>query len=148
MQSENLSRSLFYRIFFTRTGVHFAWKCSSGQLFVQKCPRVPGRKIIDLTKTQKATTLIKLCCARIECIKVEADALPRAGLHLGMRQQLATDAPTPKTLIDPKMTDIAPSPMGDTVEAANERVAVISENRKRRLAPRAKARRNLGAQSC
>ena len=107
-----------------------------------------GWKIIDLTKTQKATMLIELSCARIECIKVEAYALSRAGLQLGMRQQPASDAPTPKTLLDPKMTDIAPSPMGATVESAYERVAVISENRKRRLAPRAKPRRNLGAQSC
>ena len=121
---------------------------ASWQLFVQKCPRVSGWKIIDLTKTQKATMLIELCCSRIEGIKVKADALPLPGLHLGMRQQPVSDAPTPKTLLDPKMTDIAPSPMGDAVESTDERVAVISENRKRRLAPRAKARRNLGAQSC
>ena len=49
----------------------------------------------------------------------------------------ASDAPIPKTLLDPEMTDIPPSPMGDAVESADERVAVISENRKRRLAPRA-----------
>ncbi|TPV99962.1 MAG: hypothetical protein USCAAHI_00586 [Beijerinckiaceae bacterium] len=55
---------------------------------------------------------------------------------------------SPKTLLDPEMTDIAPSPMSGAVESADERVTVISENRKRRLAPRAKPRRNLGAQSC
>jgi hypothetical protein len=89
---------------------------------------VSGWKIIDLTKTQKATTFIELCCARIECIKVKADALPRADLHLGIRQQPASEAPTPKTLLDPKMTNITPSSMGDAVESADERVAVISEN--------------------
>ena len=72
--------------------------------------------------------LIELCCARIECIKVEADALSRAGFHLGMRQQPASDTPLAPALPDPKMTDVAPSPMGATVESAYERVAVISEN--------------------
>jgi hypothetical protein len=87
-----------------------------------------GWKIVDLTKTQKATMLIELCCARIECIKVEADALSRAGFHLGMRQQPASDTPLAPALLNPKLTDVAPSPMGATVESAYERVAVISEN--------------------
>jgi hypothetical protein len=89
---------------------------------------VSGWKIIDLAKTQKATMLIELCCARIECIKVEADALSRAGFHLGMRQQPASDTPLAPALLNPKLTDVAPSPMGATVESAYERVAVISEN--------------------
>lgn len=106
-----------------------------------------GWKIIDLTKTHKATMLIELCRARIECIKVEADALSPAGLHLGMRQQPTSDTPPAPALLNPKMTNVAPSPMGAAIESADERIAVISENRKRRLALRAKARRNLGAQS-
>ncbi len=98
------------------------------QLFIQKCPRVSGWKIIDLAKTQKTAMLIELCRSRIECIEIEADALPRAGFHLGMRQQLASGAPSPPALCDPKMPDIEPAPMGDPGKSASERVAVISMN--------------------
>lgn len=62
-----------------------------GQVFVQKCPCMSGRKIIDLAKAQKTATLIEVCRPRIECIEVEADALSRAGFHLGMFQQPASD---------------------------------------------------------
>lgn len=103
-----------------------------------------GRKIIDLAKAQKTATFIEVCRPWIESIEVEADALPRAGFHLGVRQQLASDTLTPPVLLDPEMTDVAPSPMGEAVKSADEHVAVISENRKWRLVAWAKARRNLG----
>ena len=98
------------------------------QLFVQKHPCVPRRKFIDLTKTQEATVFIKLGGARIECIKVEADTLPRSGFLLGLLQQPAADAPPAPVSFDPEMTDVTPLPMGDTIETADERVIVINEN--------------------
>ena len=61
-----------------------------------------GRKIIDLAKAQKTATLIEVCRPWIECIEVEADALPRAGFHLGVRQQPASDTLTPPVLLDPE----------------------------------------------
>ena len=72
--------------------------------------------------------LIELCRARIECIKVEADALSPAGFHLGIRQQPTSDTPPAPALLNPKMTNVAPSPMGAAIKSADERIAVISEN--------------------
>ena len=89
--------------------------------------------------------LIELSHARIECIKVETEALPRASFHLGMRQQPASDTLLAPARLDPKMTDVAPSPMGDAVEPTDECISVISENRKRQLVPWTEARRNLNA---
>jgi len=64
-----------------------------GQVFVQKGPCMSGRKIIDLAQSQKTASLIayRNVPPWIECIEVEADALPRAGFHLGMCQQPASD---------------------------------------------------------
>src|SRR5208283_2349360 len=77
-----------------------------GQVFVQKCPCMSGRKIIDLAKAQKTTSLIEVCCSpdrmyrrrgrRIVARGLPSRHVPAAGVrHLGLNFQSAIDGTAP-----------------------------------------------------
>ena len=122
-----VSLSLFCRMILIQKVCDFLGSCSSatkqasrvsdceqphsgvsarGQVFVQKCPCMSGRKIIDLAKAQKTTSLIEVCCPpdrmyrrrgrRIVARGLPSRHVPAAGVrHLGLNFQSAIDGTAP-----------------------------------------------------
>ena len=102
------------------------------------------RKILDPPECLEAAAPVEALGVGIECIEIQARAIPVARERFGRVDQTPPEAVIAPWFGDPQIADIEPAPVGRPVDAADESaIRIMREDRKRLFVAGAEALRDM-----